>query len=108
MTRPYLTPIRKERFALDAKRKTWVKLKRPVLNGNVTQTLCIAADLANASDFKAACVSLYEFLIRNTELVDFYPGALQRPESAADSKQQEQVRKSVLAYTASSRASSVF
>ena len=68
-----------------------MKLKRPVIKGDVTQALCTVVDLVDASDFKAACVCLYDFLIGNTELLDFYPGALQRPENATDSKQQEQV-----------------
>ena len=68
-----------------------MKLKRPVIKGDVTQALCTVADLVDASDFKAACICSYDLLIRNTELLDFCPGALQRPENATDSKQQEQV-----------------
>ena len=88
---PYSDCHRKERVALDARKKTWVKLTRPVLRGNITQTLCEAAELADVEDYKAAGSRMYELLLLNTELLDFYPGLLQRPEAASDAEGQLQV-----------------
>ena len=77
---------------MNARKKTWVKLTRPSLRGgNFTQALCATAKAASAGEFKTACETMYGLLLSNTELLDFHPGGLQKPDRTSPPDEQLQV-----------------
>ena len=52
--------LRRERFLLNNRKKTWAKLTRPQLRGgNIALALCSVADLLKKADLKPACDILY-------------------------------------------------
>ena len=77
---------------MNARKKTWVKLTRPALRGgNITLALCATAKAAAAGNGKLACETVYGLLLSNTELLDFHPGELQKPDSTSPPDEQLQV-----------------
>lgn len=77
---------------MNARKKTWVKLTRPALRGgSVTQALCATAKRAAAGDCGPACEAMYSLLLSNTELLDFHPGGLQKPDGMSPPDEQLQV-----------------